>query len=139
MASYNKFETFVKDLGEGSHQLHAGGHDLYVYITNNTPDTALDSVKADLVGITEENGYAAADILNTYTEVTGTGTLGGTDKVWTATAGGFGPGRYVPLYNESQTSPADPLICWWDYGSSVTVNENETFTVDIVTNIFTLT
>lgn len=136
MATYEKFECFVGDLGLKKHDLN--GDELKVYITDNAPSTSADSIKTDLVGITEENGYAAADIVNTYSEATGTGTLGGTDKVWTASAGGFGPGRYVPLYNETQTDPVDPLICWWDYGSSVTVNEGETFTVDIVTNIFTL-
>lgn len=58
------------------------------------------------------------------------------DKVWTATAGGFGPVRYVVLYND--TAANDELICWWDYGSSVTVNDGETFTVDFAASTLTL-
>jgi hypothetical protein len=46
--------------------------------------------------------------------------------------------RLLVLYNDTPTSPADPLIGWWDYGSSISVNDGETFTVDIVTNLLTI-
>jgi len=138
MATYNKFQDFVEQLGKGVHQLHAAGHTLMLYLTNNTPDANLDAVKADLVGITEQNGYAAADAQNDYTEAAGTGTLTCVDKVWTATAGGFGPFRYVVLYNDTPTSPADPLIAWWDYGSAITVNVGETMTVDFGAAVATI-
>jgi len=115
-------------LGKGVHQLHAAGHALYCYLTNNAPDAALDAVRADLLGITEENGYAAADAQNDYTEAAGTGTLTCQDITWTAVVGSFGPFRYVVLYNEDVAG--DPLIAWWDYGSSITVLVGETFKVD---------
>ena len=136
MATFNKFETFVGDVGKKVHDLDADM--LMVYLTNNLPDTAADSVKADLVGITEENGYTAADITNTWSETTGTGTLGGTDVEWTATTGGFGPFQYVVLYNDTPTAPADPLVAWWDYGSSISCGDGEKFTVDFGTSILTL-
>ena len=136
MAAYNGFEDFILQLGQGTHQLHAAGHTLNVYLTNNAPSASADAVKADLETATEENGYAAADAQNGYTETTGTGTLTCVDKVWTATAGGFGPVRYVVLYND--TAANDELICWWDYGSSVTVNEGETFTVDFAASTLTI-
>jgi hypothetical protein len=41
-----------------------------------------------------------------------------------------GPFRYVVLYNDDPTSPADPLIGWYDYGSDVTLQDTETFTID---------
>ena len=75
MADFNKFQQFAEDLGKGVHHLHAAGHTLKVYLTNNSPSAADDAVKADLAGITEENGYAAADIQNDYTETSGTGTI----------------------------------------------------------------
>lgn len=136
MASYNKFECFVGDLGDKVHDLDADT--LKVYLTNNAPSTSDDSVKADLATATEENGYAAADITNAWSETGGTGTLTATDVVWTATAGGFGPFRYVPLYNDTPSDPADPLIGWWDYGSSISCAEGETFTVDFGASVLTL-
>jgi hypothetical protein len=29
------------------------------------------------------------------------------------------------LYNDDPTSPADPLICYFDYGSDLTLNDGE--------------
>lgn len=138
MASFNKFQDFAEQLGKGVHQLHAAGHQFKVYLTNNTPDPALDAAKADLVGITEQFGYAAADIQNDYTESGGTGTMTGVDVEWTASGGSFGPFRYVVLYNEDATSPLDALIGWWDYGSSITCNDGEKFTVDFGASVLTL-
>jgi hypothetical protein len=34
------------------------------------------------------------------------------------------------VYNDTPTSPADPLVAWFDYGSSITLIDGETFTVD---------
>jgi hypothetical protein len=138
MATFNKFQDFVEQLGKGVHQLHAAGHTLNVYLTNNAPNTATHAVKADLAGITEQNGYAVADIVNDYTETTGTGTLTGTDVEWTATGAGFGPFRYAVIYNDTPTSPADPLVCWWDYGSSISCAVGEKFKVDFGASILTI-
>ena len=141
MAAFNKFETFVGDLGQGTHQLQAAGHTLKVYASNAAPSASADSVKLDLAEITAQFGYPSggSDVQNDYTESGGTGTCTATDVVWTASGGSFGPMRYVALYNDTPTSPADPLIGWWDYGSSVTVLNTETFTVNFGANVFTIT
>lgn len=140
MATFNKFQQFAEDLGKGVHQLHAAGHTLKVYLTNATPSAADDAVKTDLAEITAENGYPSGgtDIQNDYTETSGTGTLTGTDVVFTASGGSFGPFRYAVLYNDTPTSPVDPLIGWWDYGSSISCNIGETFTVDFGASILTI-
>jgi len=138
MASYVKFQDFVEQLGKGEHLLHAAGDTLMVYLTNNTPNVATHTLKANLAGITEQNGYAAADIQNDYTETAGTGTLTGVDVVWTGTGAGFGPFRYVVLYNSTATSLTNPLIAYWDYGSSITVLSGEAFTVDFGASILTI-
>jgi len=140
MATFNKLQDFVEQLGKGIHQLHAAGHTLKVYLTNDTPDAALDAVKADLAEITAQNGYPAGgvDIQQDYTEAGGTGTLTAVDVVFTASGGSFGPFRYAVVYNDTPTSPADPLVCWWDYGSSISLNDGETFTVDFGASVFTI-
>ena len=138
MASFNKIESFVGELGVGTHDLNADT--LKVYASNATPSASADDVKADLAEITAENGYPSggSDITNAYSEASGTGTLTATDVVWTASGGSFGPLRYIALYNDTPTSPADPLIGWWDYGSSVTILDGETFTVDFGASVATL-
>ena len=140
MATFNKFQDFVEQLGKGVHQLHAAGHTLKVYLTNDTPDASLDAVKSDLAEITAQNGYPAGgvDIQQDYTEAGGTGTLTAVDVVFTASGGSFGLFRYAVVYNDTPTSPADPLVCWWDYGSSISCNDGETFTVDFGASVFTI-
>ena len=138
MASYNKFQDFVEQLCKGVHQLHAAGHTCKYFLTNEQP-LAADTVKADMVEITQENGYdGPADAQNDLSESGGTATFTTQDKVYTASGGSFGALQFVVLYNDDAASPADALICWWDYGSSITVNNGETFTIDAQASTFTL-
>jgi hypothetical protein len=128
VAAYNKFQDFVEQLCLGKHNLDA---DVLKCMLTNTAPVATNTIKANLTEIGAGNGYTAggADATGVLTETTGTATLTGTMIVWTAAGGTIGPFRYVALYNDTQTSPADPLIGWWDYGSALTLNDGETFSV----------
>jgi len=139
MATFFKYETFVGDLGDKVHDLDAD--DLRVFLTNSTPDAAADSVFLDLTEIGAGSGYTAGgdDAQCTWAEANGIGTLTGVDIVWTAGGGTIGPFRYAVLYNTTPSSPADPLIASWDYGSSITLLDGETFTVDFGASILTIT
>jgi hypothetical protein len=132
VATFNKFNAFVEHVAEKVHNL--ASDTLKVYLTNNAPDAAADAVLADLAEISAGNGYTAGG--NTAAQSSSAQT-GGTYKLvladpatWTATGGTIGPFRYAVLYNDTPTSPADPLIGWWDYGSAITLQIGETFTVD---------
>lgn len=129
MAAFNKFQDFVEQLGLAKHNLNTD--QLNVYLSNATPDAALDAVKADLAEIAAGNGYTAdgIDTLNTWAEAAGTATLTGTKCVWTASGGSMAAFRYAVLMNVTQASPAKPLIGWWDYGSALTLLVGETFSV----------
>jgi hypothetical protein len=130
MASYNKFQQFVEDLAKKVHNLSADT--LRVMLTNSAP-VATNEIKANLTDITAANGYSAGGNTPTITScehTTGTLKLILADTVFAASGGTIGPFRYVVLWNDTPTSPADPLIAWWDYGSSITLNDTETFTVD---------
>lgn len=141
MAAFVKFQQFVTDLAAGVHvgALNADTDTLKVYLSNTAPDVAADEVKADLAEITNEHGYTAAvDAQNAATTGTGTITVAGTDITVTASGGTVGPFRYAVLYNDTPSSPADPLIGYWDYGSSITLNDGESFTVDFGASLFTI-
>jgi hypothetical protein len=133
MATFNKFNAFVQDLGEELHNLPAADDVLKVYLSNELP-LITDTVKTDIAEITAENGYPSGgtDIQNDWVG----GVLTGTDVIFTASGGSFGPFRYVILYND--TSATKPLIGWWDYESSISVTDPETFTVDFGANILTI-
>ena len=130
MAAYNKFNQFVEDLGRGVHNLNADT--LKIMLTNTAP-VATNAVFADLTEISAGSGYSAggAAVANrAYSQTSGVGKLTGDDVVWTA-SGTVGPLRYAVLYNDTPTSPADPLIGWWDRGTSITLASGDTFTVDL--------
>jgi len=139
MVSFNKFQDFVEQLGKGKHDFST--HTIKVYLSNEAP-LAADTIKTDIADITAQNGYPAggSSVTPVWSETpAGTGQLAGTDVVFTASGGSFGPFRYVILYNDSTTDPLDALIGWWDYGSSISCNDGETFTVDFGSSILTVT
>lgn len=136
MAAYNKFNTFVGDLTGKVHDLlgTSPGTDCDVcklYLSNAAPSASLDSVKADLAEIAAGNGYTAGGeaITNNGSNSSGTVTFSGLSIQWTASGGSIGPFQYPAVYNDTPTSPADPLIAWWDYGSALTLLDGETFSV----------
>jgi len=140
MANFNWFQDFSEQMGKGVHQLQAGGHTLKVFLSNEQP-LAADTVKTDIaeISMTYETNHGAGggDIQNDYTESGGTGTLVGTDVVFLASGGQVGPFQFAVLYND--TAPSDELVGWWDYGSAVTLNDGETFTVDFGASVLTVT
>lgn len=130
MAAFNKFQAFVEHLAEKVHNL--GSDTLKVMLTNTAP-AAANSVKADLTEIAAGNGYTAGGATATISasaQTSGTYKLTLADVVFTAAGGSIGPFRYAVLYNDTPTSPADPLIGWWDYGSALTLADGESLTVD---------
>ena len=128
MAAFNKFQQFVQDLCEKVHNLSSD--QVEVYLSNTAPSASADAVKADLAEIATGNGYTGPqDTQNTGAEASGTYTLTGTKVVVTASGGTVGPFQYVVLQNTTPTAPADPLIGWWDYGSALTLNDGESFSV----------
>jgi hypothetical protein len=130
MATFSKFNAFSENLCEAVHNL--GSHTLKVMLTNTAP-TSANSVKADLTEISSGNGYTTGGTqatISSSAQTSGTYKLVLADVVFTATGGSIGPFRYAVLYNDTPSSPADPLIGWWDYGSSITLAATETFTVD---------
>ena len=140
MASFNKYEVFTENLAEKVHDLDLDTMKIYL---SNTAPTATDTIKStgSATEISAGNGYTAggADVTNSTSRSGGTTSVVGVDVVWTASGGSIGPFRYVVLYNDTPTSPADPLIGWWDYGSSITLAAGETFTTDFGSSMFTLT
>ena len=143
MATYNKFNQFVEDVAHGVHDFSAD--DIRVYLSNAVPSASLDAVIADLAEIAAGDGYTAGGngcTLTTSVETGGEYKLILADPAtWTAAAGTFATFQYAVLFNTTPTSPLDPLIGWWDYGSAISLGAGETFTVDLhATNgVFTIT
>ena len=130
MASFNKFNAFAENVYEGVHDL--GADTLKVMLTLTAP-TATDAVKADLTEISAGNGYTAGGTTTAQSssaQTSGTYKLVLADVTFTASGGAIADFRYAVLYNDTPTSPADALIGYWDYGSTVSLASGETFTWD---------
>lgn len=129
MVAYNKFSQFTKDLIDGVHDFDA--HTFKVMLTNIAP-IAGNTVKANLTEISAGFGYTAGGATTTAATSTAAGVakVMFSDVVFSASGGSIGPFRYVVVYNDTPTSPAYPLIAWFDYGASITTLTTESFTVD---------
>ena len=142
MAAFQKFNQFALDVLKKVHDL--SNDSLKVMLTNVAP-VATNAVKADLTEISAGNGYTAGGNAAALTSLSQTGGVAklvlADPTAWTASGGSIGPFRYAVLYNDTPTSPADPLIGFWDYGSSVTLASGEQFVVDLdnTNGVFALT
>lgn len=128
MATFNKFNSFVEALAEKVHNL--GSDTLKIALTNSAP-LATNTVLANITQITAANGYTAGGntaSITSSSQTSGTYKLVLGDVTFTASGGAMAAFRYAVLYNDTATN--DELIGWYDYGSSITLADTETFTVD---------
>jgi hypothetical protein len=133
MATYNKFHAFVEHVAEKVHDL--GADTIKVFLTNTAPVSS-NSVKADIATeATSGVGYTTGG--NTAAQSASSQTLGvyklvlNSPTTWAAAGGTIGPFRYAVVYNDTPTSPADPLMYWLDYGSAITLLDGEKFFVSL--------
>lgn len=124
MASFNKFNDFVKFLGTAS--FNFSSDTLKVMLTNTAP-VATNSAYSDISAteVANGNGYTtggATATLSSWTQTSGTAKLVLNSPTFTAT-GAVGPFRYVVLYD----STSGKLIGWWDYASSISLANTDTF------------
>ena len=135
MATYNKFYSFVEALAEKKHDL--GADVLKVALSNaaNAPSASADAVLADITTVSTTNLDLVTLTVTSSAQTAGTYKLVLADKTMTA-SGTVGPFRYIIIYND--TAANDELICWYDYGSEITLNAGDTFKLDFGTELFAL-
>ncbi len=133
MASFNKFQDYVEQLNKG---IHIWSSHTFKEALGNSAPAATDTVLADTAHLSTGGGYTGGagggltlDSV-TLSETSGTAKLTIADEVFTASGASVGPFRYARMYNDSATSPADAVVGWWDYGSSITLADGESFTTD---------
>lgn len=131
MATYNKFQAWADTMPEGANL----ATDQFVIALSNSAPVATNSVLADITQISYTNLSSRNVTTTSSSQTGGTYTLVLADLVMTA-SGAVGPFRYVVLYDD--TLAGDPLVGWWDYGSSITMANGETFTVDFTGAAITL-
>ena len=134
MASFVKINDFTEHTAEKVHNL--GADQLVIALSNTAPASETSNPTADGNGVLANVTQIVYTNLSSRNITTSTSAqTGGTyklvlaDLVLTA-SGAVGPFRYVYIYNDVPTAPADPLICYYDYGSSISLASGDTFTID---------
>jgi hypothetical protein len=104
VAAFVKYHTFVDEVSKAGHNLQTAV--FKCALTNTAPTPLTDT---------------------TWNTTTYVFKLVLADSVFTASGGSIGPFRYAILYNSSATNK---VVGYYDYGSSITLADTETLTVD---------
>jgi hypothetical protein len=134
MASFVKINDFVANAVEN---MDLESDQLVVALSNTAPSSEISNPTADgngILGNVTQISYSNLSSRNLTTtssgQTSGVYKLVLADLTLTASGGSVAAFRYVYIYNDTVTSPADPLIGYYDYGSSLTLNDGDTFTID---------
>lgn len=133
MATLTKFQQFIEDLHKGVHNFTSDSTCSLTFALTNAANApvATNSVLANLTQISYTNLSSRVITGISAEQTSGTVKLLATDLVLTAGGGAVAPFRYLAMYNDDPTSPADPLgPGFYDYGVDQTLNDTETLTVD---------
>lgn len=134
MAVFQKINDFVENAVEN---MNLGTDQLTVAFSNTAPASEGLDPTADgngiLANVTEINytNLSSRDLTTLASGQTGgVYKLELQDLTVTASGGSVGPFRYIYIYNNTVTTPNDPLVGYYDYGSSITLNDGDSFTLD---------
>jgi hypothetical protein len=134
MATFNKVNDFVLN---AVHNMDLESDQIVVALSNTAPGSESSNPTADgngvLANVTQISytNCSSRNVTTTSsTQTGGTYKLVLADITLSASGGDVGPFRYVYLYDDTVTSPADPLIGYYDYGLSLTLNDGDSFTLD---------
>jgi hypothetical protein len=134
MATFNKVNDFVAN---AVHNMDLESDQVIVALSNtapasesSNPATDGNGVLANVTQVSYGNLSSRSVTTSSSSQTGGTYKLVLADITLTSTGGSTGPFRYVYIYNDTVTSPADPLIGYYDYGSSLTLNDGDSLTVD---------
>ena len=136
MATFTKLNGFVEHLAEGVHNL--GSNQLVVALSNtapgseSTPPTGATTtcILANVTQVSYTNCSTRNITTTSSAQSSGTYKLTLADLTLTASGGSVGPFRYGYIYNDTATSPADALIGYYDYGSSITLASGESLLIN---------
>lgn len=126
MANFNKFNVFGLDLASKKHNLGSDTLTVALCASGNAP-VATNTVLADITQVSYTNLSTRVITTASSAQTSGVYKLTLTDLVLTA-SGAVAPFRYIVIYNDTATN--DELIGWYDYGTNITMMNDDTLTLD---------
>ena len=137
MATFVDNHVLIFDLMNGEHDVAIDT--LTYYLTSNAQAPAqTDVLLSELTEVSYTDlSTRVAGTPTTNEQNTGDYLLLLPDLVLTAGAATTGPLQWVGLYNASALLLTNPLMCYWDYGSEITLQDTETLTIAYTTSTWT--
>jgi len=134
MATFNLINDWLANMVENA---DLDSDQFVIALSNTAPGDEDPAVTGDGNGVianVTEVAYTHCSSRNITTtsssQASGTYKLVLQDITLTASGGTVGPFRYVYVYDDTVASPADPLVAYYDYGSSITLQDGETLEID---------
>jgi hypothetical protein len=138
MATYVKINDWAENEGEVA---DLDNDQFMVALSNIAPGAESTPPTGDGDGVLANVTEIAYTFLSTQvltlassSQAGGTYTLDFENLVLTSTGGATGPFQYIYIYDNTPTSPADPLVCYFAYPSSITLQAGETLTITFHAN-----
>ena len=132
-STFTFVDQFKEDLLKEVHDFENDTFIVALVASANAPDTS-DAVLADLTEIAYTNLSSRTLTGVSGEQTSGTAPLLMDDLVLTASGGSVAAFRYIVIYNDTSTSPADPLVGFWDYGTDLTLADGQSLTIDVGVN-----
>lgn len=136
MTAFTKLNGFAEHLAE---KVHDFGSDTFIVALSNTapgsestPPTGATTacILANVTQISYTNCSARTITITSSAQTSGTEKVIFADLTLTASGGDVGPFRYIYIYNDTPTSPVDPLVGYYDYGAAHTITSGNSFVIN---------
>lgn len=138
MATYIKINDWLDNMSDVADM---NGDTFRIALSNTAPASETNNPTADgngvLANVTQvsytnySDNMAVDRVMEgvTSTQTGGTYKFDANDIVITASGGALASFRYIYVYDDTPTSPADPLVCVIDNGAAITLASSESVTI----------
>lgn len=124
--SFTKINKFVLNLAQKS--FNFGSDSLKVALSNSAPTVSTVNQLSDITEISYTNLSARTLTTSSSTQTSGTYKLVVADLTLTASGGAVSAFRYIVIYDDTATN--DEVVGFYDYGSSLTLNDGDSLVLD---------
>jgi len=146
--AWNKYNGFPEYAGDNTIDMDNDTFKMGLYLVASNCADATKDLKAELTSEHANQGAPGYETggktvaLVAWSHSAGTTMFDLADAAWTATGGSI-VCRYAVIYDDTPTSPADPLICWSlldNAPADITVTAGNTLTIQInASGVLTIT
>lgn len=141
--TFTKVNDFLDNFADA---MDANGDTFVIALSNTAPASESSNplndgngVLANVTQISYTNLSSRTLTTAASSQTSGTYKLDFNDITLSASGGAVAGFRYIYIYDDTPTSPADPLVCVFDYGSTVTLADGDSLPITFnASGLFTI-